>query len=223
MSGDLVSAAKRPLQGAPVQTDAGIWDWIKELLTDPETFARGLRKYQAQRDKENEPIRARLGVVDDILSENRRQLERLLDVYLAGDFPRELLTDRKSRLETTIRSLERERSGLVEHLEAGNLTEGQIQTLRDFVAKVGAGIDVAEADFQTRRGVIEALNVQAVLTVEDGEKVVRAHSAPLPRVCPHCPRPSIDDRLAVLWSLSFHLCRFSMVWLCLTGAISTMG
>jgi site-specific DNA recombinase len=156
------------------QTDAGIWDWIKGLLTDPETFARGLRKYQAQRDKENEPIRARLGVVDDILAENRRQLERLLDVYLAGDFPRELLTDRKNRLETTIRSLERERSGLVDHLEAGNLTEGQIQTLRDFVAKVGAGIDVAEADFQTRRGVIEALNVQAVLTVEDGEKVVRA-------------------------------------------------
>jgi hypothetical protein len=87
------------------QTDAGIWDWIKQLLTDPEAFARGLRKYQAQRDKENEPIRARLGVVDDILAENRRQLERLLDVYLAGDFPRELLTDRKSRLETTIRSL----------------------------------------------------------------------------------------------------------------------
>ena len=75
------------------------------MPTDPEAFARGLRKYQAQRDKENEPIRARLGVVDHILAENRRQLERLLDVYLAGDFPRELLTDRKSRLKTTIRSL----------------------------------------------------------------------------------------------------------------------
>jgi hypothetical protein len=77
----------------------------------------------------SESTRAWLGVVDDILTENRHQLERLLDLYLAGDFPREVLTDRKSCLETTIRSLERERTGLVAHLEAENLAEGQIQTL----------------------------------------------------------------------------------------------
>ena len=42
------------------------------------------------------------------------------------------------------------------------------------MAKVGAGIDVAEADIATRRGVIEALDIWATLSVQDGQRVVRA-------------------------------------------------
>lgn len=37
----------------------------------------------------------RLGVVDDLLADNRRQLGRLLDLYLSGDSPKDVLTDRR--------------------------------------------------------------------------------------------------------------------------------
>jgi hypothetical protein len=163
--------------------DATVWEWVKGLLTDPEAFARGLRKYQQERHKENQPIRARTSVVNDLITDNRQQLERLLDLYLAGDFPKEMLTDRKIRLEKTILALEKERAGLAAHLEAGELTENQIKTLKDFIARVTDGIDIAEADFETRRGVIEALNVQATLAVEDGRKVAHVACIVGERVC----------------------------------------
>ena len=59
-------------------------------------------------------------------------------------------------------------------LEAGALTDAQVQDVKDFMARVAPGMDVAEADFDTRRAVIEALDVTATLTVEDDEKVVHA-------------------------------------------------
>jgi hypothetical protein len=113
----------------------------------------------------------------------RQQLERLLHLYLSGEFPKEALTDGKTRLEKTILALEKERAGLVACLEAGELTESQIKTLKDFVAKVADGIDVADADLETRRGVVEALKVQAILKVEDGQKVVRARCMLGEKVC----------------------------------------
>jgi len=109
------------------QVDAAVWEWVKSFLLDPAVLGRGLSEYQAERDRENAPIRERLKVVDDLLADNRAQLERLLDLYLSGEFPKEALTDRKIRLETTISALEKERAGLVAHLEARTLTADQIK------------------------------------------------------------------------------------------------
>lgn len=156
------------------EVDDAVWEWVRSFVTDPEALDRGLRKHQAERDRENEPLRARVAVVDDLLVDNRRQLERLLDLYLAGDFPRDVLTDRKARLEQTIESLEGERAELAAVLEAAELSDAEVVAVKELVAKVALGLEEAEEDFDLRRGVVEALNVWAKLTVEGGEKVVRA-------------------------------------------------
>lgn len=155
------------------QVDAVVWDWVKELLGDPAALEVSLAEYLADRDRINEPIRARLEIVDDLLADNRSQLARLLDLYLAGDFDRELLTERKTRLETTIRALDKERVGLAAQLERGALTPAEIQNIRDFAAKAAQGLARAETDFEERRGLLEDLNFQAVLAIEDGFKVAR--------------------------------------------------
>ena len=61
-----------------------------------------MRKYQVERNKENEPVRTRLEVADDLLAENREQLVRLLDLSQSSEFPKEALTDRKTRFEKAI-------------------------------------------------------------------------------------------------------------------------
>jgi hypothetical protein len=151
-----------------------VWEWIKSFLTNPEALALGLETYQAEREKENQPIRERLEVVDNLLGDNRSQLERLLDLYLSGDFPKEILIERRKRLETTIEALEKERVGLVARLEEQTFTPDQMQTIRDFAAQEAEGLERADQDFETRRRMIEALDVQATLTVEDGVKVAYA-------------------------------------------------
>lgn len=154
------------------QVDAVVWKWVKSLLSDPEEMTQGLKAYQEQWERENAPMRERLAVIDDLLERNQTQLERLLDLYLSGDFPKEVLTDRKSHLEGVVQALEEERRGLTSYLEAQTLTMEQIRGLRDLAAEVSQGLRAADEDFQVRLKIIEMLDVRASVVVESGEKVV---------------------------------------------------
>ena len=154
------------------QVDAAVWEWVRTLLSDPDEMTKGLKAYQEQWERENAPMHERLKVIDDILEKNRTQLERLLDLYLSGDFPKEVLTDRKSHLEGVVQALEQERRGLTSYLEAHTLTMEQIEGLRDFATEVRQGLEVADEDFQARRNIVETLDLRASLVVESGEKVV---------------------------------------------------
>ncbi len=168
----MTTARKCNLTGFRVdRVDAAVWGWAKSLLSDPEALKRGLDEHQAQCERETEPIRGRLKVIDDLLAENRTQLERLLDLYLSARFPKEILSDREARLETTIKALERERVVLVAHLQKRTLTPGQIRSLQGFAAKASRGLNLANADFAEKRRVIEDLDVRVTLAVENGQKV----------------------------------------------------
>ncbi len=59
--------------------DAAVWSWVKSFLSDPVALQDGLNAYQAEREQENAPLQERLKVVEDLLTDNRAQLKRLLD------------------------------------------------------------------------------------------------------------------------------------------------
>ncbi len=156
------------------RVDAVMWEWMVSFLTDPIALETGLWAHHQELEAQNKPIRVRLAVIDDLLSNNREQLERLLDLYLAGDFNREVLTDRKARLEETITALEKERDELTAYLGARVLSVEQIQTIQEFAAKIGENLEAMGDDFDARRGLIEALDVRATLVVEDGQQLIYA-------------------------------------------------
>lgn len=151
--------------------DPAIWNWIESILSDPDELKQGLISHQALCKQESGPIWERLKIVDGLIDNNRLQLNRLLDLYLSGDFPKEMLAERKNRLETTIEALERESCSLVVQLEQRQFTQQQIKDLVQFTAEVAQGLEVAKDNFTARRRIIEMLNVQATLTIEDGQKV----------------------------------------------------
>jgi site-specific DNA recombinase len=152
--------------------DPVVWEWVTSLLKIPERFTEGLTAYQAKLDAENEPLRERLDVVDDLLEKNQTQLQRLVDLYLSGDFPREALTERKARLEATIEALSAERKSLAASLAEWTLTAEHIASLQAFAAEAAQGLEVAQEDFKARRRIIEMLNLEATLVVEKGQKVI---------------------------------------------------
>ena len=156
------------------RVDEAVWEWVKSFLTDPESLAEGLELYRAKCEQESEPIRARLDVVESLIDENRGQLEKLLDLYLSGDFPKDVLTERKAHLETTLAALTRERAGLVSRLAAHTLSKDQMLAIKKFAAEVADGLE--EADFAAKRNIIEALDVQATLALEEGQRVIHALS-----------------------------------------------
>ncbi len=154
------------------KVDAAIWGWVREYLQEPQKLKEGLEAYRNDQDKLNAPLHARLKVVEDLLEDNNAQLARLLDLYLGGAFPKEMLTERKAKLEGIIVGLRQERARLVMQLEQGNLQAETIQEIVDFAAKIAQGLGEADKNFQARRHIIELLDVRAVLAIENGEKVI---------------------------------------------------
>jgi site-specific DNA recombinase len=151
--------------------DAAVWEYLKALLIDPRALVEGLRAQQEKREQASTPMRERLEVVDGLLDGNRRQLEKLLDLYLASDFPEEILAERKARLEATISALEQERRDLAVQIEAATLSDERVATIKEFAQKVSQGLKAAEGDFEVRRQIIEAMDMQVTLDIEDGAKV----------------------------------------------------
>jgi hypothetical protein len=106
------------------------------------------------------------------LADNKAQLTRLLDLYLSGNLPMEMLTECKVKLETTINALEKERNALSTQINVNRLDDKQIRSIKEFALSVVKDLELVESDFDTKREVIELLNVQVTLTIENEQKVV---------------------------------------------------
>jgi site-specific DNA recombinase len=169
---DFIRKCTQPYGFRADHVDSLVWGWVRDLLLNPEATLEGLRQEQANREQASKPLQDRLAIVDDLLADSRAQLERVLDLYLAGDFPHGVLVERKERLQTTVSALERKRKDLAAQVEAMIIADEDIETIVEFATKVAQGLEEAERDFEKRRWVIEKLDVRVKLAVEDGQKVV---------------------------------------------------
>jgi len=154
------------------KVDVMVWEYIKSLLVNPSTLAEGLKAQQAELERDSVLLRERLVVVDDLLDENQQQLDRLLDLYLRGDFPQEMLTERKARLEGTIESLRQERRDLAAQIESVTLSDERLTNITEFAGQVAQGLKAADEHFEIRQQIIEELDVQVTVAVEQDEKVL---------------------------------------------------
>ena len=152
------------------EVDRAVWEWIENLLLNPRNLALGLREQQAERQRAARPLWERLAIMDDQIAEHQQQLGKLLDLYLGDEFPKEMLTERKMRLEQTLTSLIRERENFEKQLSANEITDEQIATIEEFASCVADGLQ--DLAFEDKRRVINLLNVQGMLTIEAGQKVV---------------------------------------------------
>jgi site-specific DNA recombinase len=155
------------------QVDTAVWEWVRKILLHPEALLEDLREQQAEQERENQPLRDRLAVIDGLLADNRSQLEKLLDLYLAGDFDKEMLTEKKNRLETTVTVLEKERADLVMTLESQSLTDARIMTLREKAGRVASELERIEGNFEAKRQLIDEMDVRVRLIIRDGLKKAR--------------------------------------------------
>lgn len=153
--------------------DAAVWQWATEFLTNPELLKEGMAAYQAEQEVRNEGIIERLAIIDELLADHKAQLNRIQDLYLEGGFPKELLVEKKARLEQTIRSLESEKLNLHDFLEKKTLTLEQYQDIEEFSRKILERVNLLSCDFKTRRQIIELLDIQVTCLLDnDGKQFV---------------------------------------------------
>ena len=154
--------------GPPV--DNVIWDWISNLIKDPDAIFAGLQDTQSEQNRNNRALVDRLELIEKQLDDNQGQLTRLLDLYLSGDFAREVLTERRTRLDENISNLRKEHSDISSHLNQLVVSDRQMEEIRIFCDSIRDKLDIAT--FEQKRQLLELLDVRGKLAVENTEKVV---------------------------------------------------
>jgi len=152
--------------------DKLVWAWIKSVLTEENVLENGLKLYKENQDEMLAPLRERIVVLDDLWKDAKAQLDRVIDLYVSGNITRDLLVDKKQRLENTISALSDEKQHLMAHMVGKALTDKDIQKICDFASQVAEGMDLNEIDFEGRRRLVELLDLRAKFYIEDNQKVV---------------------------------------------------
>lgn len=94
----------------------------------------------------------------------------MLDLYLAGAFSKEVLLERKDRLETTIANLRKEEEQLTSHLGTITYSDQDLVIIEEFCAHIRENLDYAT--FEGKQRILELLDVRGTLAIEDDQKVV---------------------------------------------------
>jgi site-specific DNA recombinase len=191
-------------------TDDLIWKWVAGVISEPATVIEGLRAVQSENRLANRALYDRLDIIDHQVTETSGQLTRLLDLYLSGDFPKEVLTERKARLEETLLKLKKERAENMEHLQSKTIPLERIDEIEDFCKSVRAGLEAVT--FRDRRRIIELLDVRGKIAVEENEKVVYIRcllgqrrlpvAVTLPLLCNHSETWALSARLVLAHPLT---------------------
>ena len=147
-----------------------VWAWAKMIIESPENLREGLDGVQQELQQANQALFERLSIVEEQMNKYQEQLDRLLDLYLDGNFPKEVLAERKTRLEELILNLGKEQNDLLSHVREVTLTDDQLGYIEEFCAKIRKGLD--KADFNVKRQIIQLLDIRGKIAYENGERVL---------------------------------------------------
>lgn len=150
--------------------DETVWNWLKGLIENPSKITEGLRNMQAEALAANSRSVEQIEIIDQQLDDLKNQQNKLLDLFLNGDFPKSLIDERKLKIDSTSKKLMEERIQLNSHLNQTVLDEAQIGEIEKFCAEIRGKLEAAS--FESKRHLIEMLDVHGKLIIENDEKIV---------------------------------------------------
>jgi site-specific DNA recombinase len=150
--------------------DETVWDWVKNRLLNTDNLTNGLNYYQEEQDKTSTRCTAMLTTIDEQLATGHKQLDRLIDLYISGDIPKDHYALRKTKFEESIAKLEEERKEVSKQLLPSQLAPELIKQLREYFDKIRDRLD--DASFETKRRLIDLLDVNGKLDIENNERVI---------------------------------------------------
>jgi len=150
--------------------DLTVWNWLKSLIENPENVTQGLRNMQAEAKSSNSRLFEKIEIIDQQLEEFEHQQKKLLDLFLSGGFSQELIAERKTKIDLNIRKLLDEKNELNSHLSNGVLDDEQIAEVEASCAEIRGKLE--NASFQSKRHLIEMLDVHGKLIIENNKKVI---------------------------------------------------
>jgi hypothetical protein len=154
--------------------DTAIWQWIQRLLRQPKVVLAGYKEAQSELWKKTQHIREQITAIDAEWGTRKQQLERLLDLYEVGSIPKDLLKARADEYKEIVAGLEARRAELERDLQQNTITDEEVAQVVGTIEQYHQSLqdDWLDADFETRRAVVEALGLRFTLSIEDEQPVL---------------------------------------------------
>jgi hypothetical protein len=152
--------------------DAVVWDWVKQLLTDPQALMAAYREAQEQQAADSVAIQDQVDAIDRQIEKQQARLSRLLEELseAEGAFTRASLKEKCKETEQVLETLTADRVALAERIEVETISDADIATIESFAFDVRDELETA--DFALKRRIVEALNLRGRMANEEGEKVL---------------------------------------------------
>jgi len=147
--------------------DKLVWGWLSGSLKDDVNLDIGIKHMIERRDIELSPKRERLESVQELIAEQERSIRNLsrglskAENDTVADVIAKDLQDAGQRL----KDLTEERDVLLGYIQQGGLTSDEIETIKRIAAELRA--ELSEPDFETKRYLIDRLNVRSRLRNDD--------------------------------------------------------
>jgi site-specific DNA recombinase len=166
--------AHRRCQMPSVRADVAdriVWHHLETLLLDPQYLLEGLQARGEQAEEATKPLSQELAMVEEAIEEQAHKMKKLLDCYLADEFPRELLVGKQQELEQRKASLERRRDDLQARLQEMVVPEETIENLGSFCRQVSEGLN--HVTFEDKQRIVGMLSVEAIVEERNGSHTMK--------------------------------------------------
>ncbi|MGQ9910717.1 MAG: recombinase family protein [Candidatus Flexifilum sp.] len=145
--------------------DEAVWEAIKTVLQSPQVILDALQQEADEHASATAIIRDRLEIAEKQLANFIGQRERLLSLYLNGEFPKDLLDEKMVEIKRAIGQFETEITSLRDQLNRATPALADIENITRFCEQIQGEIE--EFTFEDKQTIIELLNVTAMMTKDD--------------------------------------------------------
>lgn len=159
------------------ETDETVWQVAKELMLEPRAFITYLHELQAKQLIEQAEVEAKADVISELIDQHYAELDTLAQelgsvTNRTGPIAMSI-RKRMESLETDIERLTIERNRQIQRNSIRVISNEDISSIEELSKTVRPVLD--DADFATKRQIIEALDWQFTLLEHDGQYDITIH------------------------------------------------
>lgn len=148
--------------------DAIVWNWLYDLLADEQILQSGINRMIERNETELTPRRERLQTVNAMIEKSSRKIKRLTQTLVDLDDDDENHEEASETISFELKqvskksnALKEEKARLEAQIQQEALSPEEIVLIKRTVAQLREELD--EADFETKRFLLDRLNFQVTL------------------------------------------------------------
>ena len=148
--------------------DESLWFDIKKIVSDPTTLKDAYAKYMQSATTRTNPSKKQLDTKQKLVHKNARKLEKLLDVYLDSDIPKNQYHKRKAKLEERVNKLNAEITAIKQEIQAEDDALAKNNDLQRYLNEIPDLMQFATGNKDAQMEILKRLGI-AVLMYPEGE------------------------------------------------------